>query len=41
MTCVDGARSPLASLTATIRGCSASRESVSVAIAMPVRPGMS
>ena len=34
-------RSPLASLTATIRGCRASRISVSVAIGVPVRPGMS
>jgi len=34
-------RSPLASLTATIRGCSPSLTSVSVAIGVPVRPGMS
>ena len=34
-------RSPLASLTATIRGWSASASSVSGAIGVPVRPGMS
>ena len=34
-------KSPLASLTATIRGCWASRTSVVVAIGVPVRPGMS
>ncbi len=35
------ARSPLASLLATIRGCSPSRTRVSVSIGTPLRPGMS
>ena len=34
-------KAPLASLTATIRGCSASRHMVSVSIGTPARTGMS
>ena len=41
MTSLAANRSPLASLTATIRGWAAIRRKVSVWIAVPVRPGMS
>ena len=41
MTTDAAPKSPLASFTAMMRGCSDSAISVSVAIAVPVRPGMS
>ena len=41
MTEAAAATSPLASLLATMRGCSAMRSNVSDSIGRPVRPGMS